>query len=145
MKLSTTEPWMRAADYGRRLRGLTINLIVSDIDAALVFQRDVLDAQVVYSDRDFAVLRRGAAEWMLHADHTYRDHPLGGSLDTVVARGVGAELRIHGRDPDAAEAEAHRLGFTVLDGATDKPHGLREAFILDPDGYLWVPDVPHDA
>jgi hypothetical protein len=34
------------------------------------------------------------------------------------------------------------LGFTVLANAQDKPHGLREAFIIDADGYLWVPDMP---
>ena len=141
MKLSTIEPWMAASDYGRTLHGLTINLLVRDIDAALAFHRDVLDAEVVYADRDFAVVRRGEAEWMLHADHTYHDHPLSGSLGAGLARGVGAELRLHGRDPDAAEAAAHRLGYSVLDGAADKPHGLRETFILDPDGYLWVPDV----
>ena len=54
----------------------------------------------------------------------------------------GAELRLHGRDPDDAEAAARALGLTVMAGAMDKPHGLREAFIIDPDGYLWVPDVP---
>ena len=78
---------------------------------------------------------------MLHADHAYRDHPLHGSLGADLARGIGAELRLHGRDPDAAEAAARRLGYDVLDGATDKPHGLREAYILDADGYLWVPDI----
>jgi hypothetical protein len=30
----------------------------------------------------------------------------------------------------------------VVAGPTNKPHGLREAYILDPEGYLWVPDVP---
>ena len=33
-------------------------------------------------------------------------------------------------------------GFQVLAGATDKPHGLREAYIEGPDGYVWVADVP---
>ncbi len=141
MKLGAKTPWMPAADYGRSLRGLTFNLLVRDVDAALEFHREVLDAEVVYSDADFAVLRRGEAEWMLHADHTYRDHPLYGSLNTGLARGIGAELRLHGRDPDAAEAAARRLDCTVLAGATDKPHGVREAFLIDPDGYLWVPDV----
>ncbi len=141
MKLRTTEPWMASADYGPTLRGLTINLLVRDMGAALPFHREVLDAGVVYADPDFAVLRRGEAEWRLHADHAYRDHPLHGSLGAELARGVGAELRLHGRDPDAAEAAARRLGYDVLDGATDKPHGLREAYILDADGYLWVPDI----
>jgi hypothetical protein len=26
--------------------------------------------------------------------------------------------------------------------AADKAHGLREAYIGDPDGYIWVPDMP---
>jgi hypothetical protein len=51
-------------------------------------------------------------------------------------------LRLHGRDPDAAEAAARRLGYTVLASTVDKPHGLREVYLLDADGYLWVPDVP---
>ncbi|MEE8533627.1 MAG: VOC family protein [Alphaproteobacteria bacterium] len=142
MKLSTRDPWMPAPDYGRSLEGLTINLLVSDVAAALAFHREVLDAEVVYDDPDFAVLRRGSAEWMLHADHTYKDHPLYGSLTGELARGIGAELRLHGRDPDEAEAAARRLGLTVLQGAMDKPHGLREAFLIDADGYLWVADVP---
>ena len=30
-------------------------------------------------------------------------------------------------------------GYTVLAKAADKPHGLREVDIVDPDGYIWVP------
>ncbi len=142
MKLSTTEPWMSAEAYGRSLRGLGVNLLVQDVAASLPFHRQVLGAAVVYSDADFAVLRRDEAEWLLHADHTYRDHPLYGSLEAGLARGIGAELRLHGRDPDEAEAAAREHGYTVLDGASDKPHGLREAYIVDGDGYLWVPDIP---
>ncbi|MGQ4806882.1 hypothetical protein NKDENANG_00219 [Candidatus Entotheonellaceae bacterium PAL068K] len=141
MKLRTGEPWMPAPDYGRLLRGLTLNLLVRDVAAALSFHRDVLSAEVIYSDPDFAVLRHGGVEWMLHADHTYLDHPLHESLGSDRTRGIGAELRLHGCDPDQAEAAARRLGFTVLASATDKPHGLREVYLIDADGYLWVPDV----
>ena len=142
MKLRTGDPWMPAPDYGRSLHGLSVNLLVRDVEAALAFYRDVLGAEVVYSDPDFAVCRRGDVEWMAHADHTYEAHPLHASLAQDLARGVGAELRLHGCDPDAAEAAARRLGFTVLAKAQDKPHGLREAYLLDADGYLWVPDIP---
>jgi catechol 2,3-dioxygenase-like lactoylglutathione lyase family enzyme len=133
---------MPAPHYSRSLCGLTLNLLVRDVARALPFHREVLGAEVVYSDPDFAVLRFGAVEWMLHADHTYRDHPLHATLSQSQQRGVGAELRLHGRDPDAAEAAAKRLGHAVLASATDKPHGLREAYLIDPDGYLWVPDIP---
>ena len=43
---------------------------------------------------------------------------------------------------DAAAVTAEGLGYTVLAGAADKPHGLREAYIADPDGYVWVLDRP---
>ena len=142
MKLRTGDPWMPADAYGRSLTGFSVNLLVRDVEAAVHFQRQVLGAHVEYVDPDFAAVRFGDAHWCLHADHTYRDHPLHGSLDEGLARGIGAELRLHGRDPDQAEAEARRLGYTVLAGAIDKPHGLREAYIIDDDGYLWVPDVP---
>jgi catechol 2,3-dioxygenase-like lactoylglutathione lyase family enzyme len=141
MKLRTGDPWMPATQYSHSLRGLTLNLLVRDISRSLPFHRDVLGAQVIYSDPDFAVLRHGEVEWMLHADHTYLEHPLHAHLSQDVPRGLGAELRLHGRDPDEAEAAARRCGATVLASAEDKPHGLREAFLLDPDGYLWVADI----
>ena len=133
---------MPADAYGRSLRGLTLNMLVQDIETSLRFQREVLGAAVVYSDPDFAVLEGFAAQWMLHADHTYSDHPLSGVVSGLQGRGAGVELRLHGRDPDDAEAAARRLDYTVLQGAADKPHGLREAFIIDDDGYMWVPDIP---
>ncbi len=142
MKLASEDPWMPAPDYGKSLKGLGINLLVRDVSRAVAFGVEVLGADIVHDDPDFAVLRRGTAEWMLHADHTYQDHPLHGSLGDDLPRGIGAELRLHGCAPDAAEARARELGFTVLDGTADKPHGLREVYILDADGYLWVPDVP---
>ena len=146
----TSPPWMPADEYGRSLKGLGINLLVRDIEKALPFQNRVLGAETVYADPDIAVLRftpPGAdapIEWMLHADHTYDRHPLSGNLDEVAWRGIGVELRLHGRDPDVAEAEAQKMGAVVLAGALDKPHGLREAYLVDEDGYLWVPDLPID-
>lgn len=145
MKLRTGEPWMAAADYGRSLEGLTINLLVRDVAAALNFHRQVLEAQEVYSDPDFAVFRHRRFEWMLHADHTYDEHPFGGRCRGEGRRGDGVELRLHGRDPDQAEAVARRLGYQVLAATSDRPHGLREVFIVDGDGYVWVPDIATKA
>ena len=85
----------------------------------------------------------GTVEWMLHADHTYGDHPLLALTGDNALRGVGVELRLHGLDPDAAASTAHKLDFTVLQAPADKPHGLREAYIVDPDGYVWVPGRAH--
>jgi N-acetyltransferase len=142
MKKRIGDPWIPAETYGQSLAGLTANLLVSEVAQSVVFAACVLDAHAVYSDADFAVLRHQEAEWMVHADHTYKGHPLCGSLAPEIVRGIGIELRLHGRDPDTAEAAARQAGYTVLAGSSDKPHGLREAHILDPDGYCWVPDIP---
>jgi hypothetical protein len=142
MKRREGEPWMPAPQYGASLRGLTVNLLVAEIERAHPFHVRVLRATCVYRDQDIAVYRHGDAQWMLHADHTYDGHPLHATLGLGLHRGVGAELRLHGCDPDAAQAAARRLGFDVVASAADKPHGLREAYLMDADGYLWVPDVP---
>ena len=141
MKLRVGDPWMPAPEYSRTLKGLTINLLVKEIEPALNFAQEVLAAEVVYSDPDFAVLSAYGAEWMLHADHTYDKHPMGDTVSSGDARGAGAEIRLHGRDPDAAEQAARNDGYEVMSPATDKGHGVRETFIRDQDGYVWVPDV----
>jgi uncharacterized glyoxalase superfamily protein PhnB len=141
MKLRTGEPWMSGKEYGQSLRGLTVNILVNDIGAALAFQRDVLDVDIIYSDPDFAVCSGFGSEWMLHADHTYENHPMSGTVNPGQLRGSGIELRLHGCDPDRAEAAARQHGFEVLSPPTNKGHGLREVHIRDKDGYIWVPDV----
>ena len=143
LRKSNQKPWLPASEYGRRLVGLTLNLLVRDVIAALPFHRKVLGADEMYSDKDFAAFKRGESEWMLHADHTYDQHPLYSDMvGGRRVRGIGAELRLHGRDPDAAVVAALSLGMKVVATAADKPHGLREAYILDLDGYMWVPDIP---
>ncbi len=139
MKQREGEAFMSAADFGRSLTGLGINLLVASMARALAFQRQVLQVEEVYADADFAVLRHQGAVWMLHADHTYDRHPLLPLLGDGAVRGLGCELRLYGIDPDAAEARARAAGFTVLAATADKPHGLREAYLLDADNYLWVP------
>jgi hypothetical protein len=86
-------------------------------------------------------MKLNGQEFMFHADETYRNNELKGILAGNDARGIGVELRIYGLDPDLAEDRARNGGWTVLAGSIDKPHGLREAMILDDEGYLWIPSV----
>jgi catechol 2,3-dioxygenase-like lactoylglutathione lyase family enzyme len=141
MKLRVGDPWMSSKAYSHTLKSLSINLLVAQIERALAFQREVLGVSVVYSDPDFAVCSGYGTEWMLHADHTYDKHAMGRTVAPGTLRGAGVELRLHGCDPDQAEAAAGRLGYEVLVPATDKGHGMREVYLRDPDGYIWVPDV----
>jgi hypothetical protein len=78
---------------------------------------------------------------MLHADHSYSHHPMSGIVAGTDTRGAGIEIRVYGLDPDKVEARARECGDHVLAGSLDKPHGLRECFIVDPEGYVWVPST----
>ena len=137
--------FLSADAYGRSLRGFGVNLLVSDVARAVAFQRDVLGVQVVHEERDFAVLSHGGHQWMLHGDQTYSAHPLLALTGDGTIRGAGAELRLYDLDPDGAEARARAAGHPVLAASSDKPHGLRECFLVDPDGYVWVPGWPKTA
>jgi hypothetical protein len=83
----TGDPWMPAPKYAATLRGLGINLMVTNIPTSVSFTGTVFSAQCVYSDPDFAVRRLGDMEWMLHADHTYDKHPLVGFVANIDGRG----------------------------------------------------------
>lgn len=136
---------MSAGDYGRTLPPFTVNLIVSDISRSVPFYTEVLGAKVIYFDPDFASLRVGALEFMLHADHSYDHHPWHAELSRGVRRGLGAELRLFNVDPDKTEARARKFGATILQRAQEKPHGWRDVIIADPDGYTWAIGVPTKA
>jgi uncharacterized glyoxalase superfamily protein PhnB len=135
------DPWMPGFRYGALLPPLSLNLIVRDIARATAFYRDVFDAEVHYADIDFAALRVGPAEVMLHADHTHDTHPWHAELLTAATRGLGAQMRILGIDPDRTERKARDAGAMVAVAATDKGHGWREVVVRDPDGYEWAVGV----
>lgn len=141
-KKRTGEPWMPAAAFGRSLpRGVGLNLLVAEVAPMAAFWRDVLGAGIVYADADFCALECLGSVVLLHADHSYLDHPMHG-IAAVEARGAGLEVRLYGLDPDAAEVRARAAGADILAGAADKPHGLRECHILGPHGYVFVPSLP---
>lgn len=145
---STKEPWsVEAPDFGKSLKGVGFNLLVAEMEPAVDFARRVLNAEIRYWNEDFAVLSANGFAWMLHADHTYSNNPLRGFVrdandDPVEGRGIGAEFHLYNQDPDAAEQRARDFGAVVLAGCLNKPHGLRECYILDPDGYCWVVSRP---
>ena len=138
----TGTPWMTPAEYGRTLTGLSMNLIVRDVAKSLPFYRDVLGFTVHYADADFAALQLAGARVQLHADHTYDTQPWAPRLAKPGLRGLGAEIRIMGIDPDAAERRANERGATVLNGSRDWPHGWRDVVLEDPDGYTFAVGSP---
>lgn len=128
-----------AGDFGRSLRGLGLNLLVTDVQATAAFLAEVFDMTAHRVSADFAIMVYNGQPFQLHSDGTYSANPYQALLPENPPRGAGAELRLYATDPDVAAARAEAAGGTVLQPPTDKPHGLREAFILDRDGYAWVP------
>lgn len=137
MKKRTGEPWIPGHVYGRSLPEFTVNLIVRDLDRSLAFYRDVLDATVHYSDLDFAAIRIRGLELMLHVDHAYDQNPWSDHLAGGEARGLGAELRLFGVDPDEVERRA-LAAARLFKPVSVRGHGWREVMVQDPDGYVWA-------
>jgi uncharacterized glyoxalase superfamily protein PhnB len=141
-KTRTGDSFMPAGEYGRVLPKFSVNLLVRNVAKSLIFYRDVLGATVRYADGDFAALSLLGTDFMLHADHAYDHHPLYALLQAARERGVGAELRFLGLNPDEVEDRAKHASTTIVQPAKDYAHGWREVTLLDPDGYIWTVGLP---
>lgn len=129
-----------ARDFGHALRAVSLNLLCRDLAAEAAFLKAVFDMQVHRLSRDFAILLHAGQPIQLHSDSAFAGHPLTGLLPEAGARGAGIEIRLHEADPDQAAARAEAAGGMVLQAPRDKAgHGLREAVILSPAGYAFVP------
>ncbi|WP_299401888.1 glyoxalase [uncultured Roseobacter sp.] len=131
-----------ADDFGKSLRGIGLNLLVRDVRATCAFLEAVFAVGVHRLSDDFAIITYGAEVFQLHSDGTYAENPLLGLLPENPPRGAGIEIRLYDSDPEVAVARAKAQGAMILQPPTDKPHGLREAYILCNDGYAWVPSRP---
>lgn len=140
-KLREGKPWMPGYRYGALLPPLSLNLLVTDVARSVAFYQAVFEAEVHYFDVDFGAVRVGAAEVMLHADHTHDEHDWHDILQQGAKRGVGAQFRLLGIDPDRIQKNAETADATVIAPASDKGHGWREVLVRDPDGYEWAVGV----
>ncbi|MEO1734242.1 MAG: glyoxalase [Pseudomonadota bacterium] len=128
--------------FGRSLRGIGLNLLVRDVQAECRFLNSVFEMTAHQVSPDFAILRYGEQVFQLHADSTYSANPLLNLLPENPPRGAGIEIRLYESDPDTVADRAVAFGATVLQPPTDKPHGLRETYILCENGYAWVASRP---
>ncbi|MDJ0612078.1 MAG: hypothetical protein QNJ29_00270 [Rhizobiaceae bacterium] len=127
--------------FGKSLQGIGLNLLVRDVKSLACFLVDVFDMKAHQVTDDFAIMTYGNDVFQLHSDGTYHGHPLPSLLPENGPRGGGIEIRLYNTDPDEAahKAQTHPHATTLLQEAMDKPHGLRECFILCENGYAWVP------
>ncbi len=133
-----------AAEFGAGLHGVTLNLLTRDLRGEAAFLAAVFGCAVHRLSDDYAIVLHDGIVMQLHSDRTFAAHPLYALLPEAGPRGAGVEIRLHGANPDQACAQAAAFeGSMVLSPAKDKVgHGLREAVILSPSGYAFVPSIP---
>lgn len=128
-----------AGDFGKSLRGIGLNLLVRDVVEQCRFLEAIFGVKSHRVSADFAIVTYGDQVFQLHSDGTYHSNPLQGLLPDNPPRGAGVEIRLYDTDPEDAVARAKAIDAVILQEPTDKPHGLREAYILCENGYAWVP------
>ncbi|MFT7594067.1 MAG: putative enzyme related to lactoylglutathione lyase [Paracoccaceae bacterium] len=133
---------IKADAFGRSLKGIGLNLLVRDVPGQCAFLETVFGVTSHQVTADFAIVTYGDQVFQLHSDATYHSNPLLSLMPETPPRGAGIEIRLYDSDPDAAVAKAEAVGAMILQAPTDKPHGLREAYILCENGYAWVPSRP---
>ncbi len=134
---------MEAAEVGQVLRGFGLNLLCREVSPLAERIASVPEMRVIRANDDYAIIAGPeVAETLiiqLHAHTTYHANPLSSLLPEAGARGAGAEFRLFDMDRDVAARRAEVAGWHILQPPTDKPHGLRECYLLDLEGYCWVP------
>lgn len=130
-----------AAEFGQSLTGLGVNILTRDAAVLAKFLVDVFGMQAFRVSPDFAILTHDGGLLQLHGDATFAAHPLHGMLPEAGLRGTGIQIYLFNVDPDAAVARAKAAGSTILEPPSDKPHGLREATVLAPEGQAFTAAV----
>ncbi|WP_106609415.1 glyoxalase [Shimia abyssi] len=131
-----------AGTFGKSLRGIGLNLLVREVPAFCAVLETVFDMKSYQVTKDFAIVTYGDQVFQVHADGTFHSHPLLGLLPEAGARGAGLEIHLYDTDPDEAVRRGRDVGMHVLQEPKDKPHGLRECYLLCDNGYAWVASRP---
>jgi lactoylglutathione lyase len=117
--------------------GLRLELFVEDMGESVSFYRRVLGFEVVREERgDYASLRSG--DIMLGIGPIAKLPETGGSFTRCIAsqrRGLGVEIVMEVDDLSAAHRRVLDSGHPVFEPPQQRPWGLWDFRIVDPDGY----------
>ncbi len=111
-----------------------------DVEASVRFYTDKLGFELVRLEREtisgreratFAIVGVGNAVMMLAHESLY----VRGGEGLATPRGVGIDTRIVVDDVDAMYRRATDNDVTIVHDIGDRPYGLRDFIIRDPDGF----------
>ncbi len=126
------------AALGRSLTGVGLNILTRDAGALARFVSEVFGLTLLRESRDFALVQHQGQIIQFHSDAAFAGHPLYALLPENPPRGTGVQIYLFNTDPDASAVRAEALGGSLLELPRDKPHGLREATILSPEGHAFT-------
>jgi catechol 2,3-dioxygenase-like lactoylglutathione lyase family enzyme len=115
-----------------------LELFVEDLDASVVFYERALGFRVARREPEYASLRRGDAELGLAAISGLpaRGDGPGFSQERLAGdRGAGVEIVLEVEDLATAVDAVERAGFGLAEPPRERPWGLRDFRLADPDGY----------
>lgn len=99
---------------------LTPQLPVTDLAATQAWYRDVLGFEIAWANRDFGAVWRDRVEIF---------------FARVASPVPGSCLCVRVDDADALCAEYRERGARIVEGPEDKPWGMREFALEDPNGH----------
>jgi catechol 2,3-dioxygenase-like lactoylglutathione lyase family enzyme len=115
-----------------------LELFVADLDTSVAFYERALGFRVARRETEYASLLRGDAELGLAP---IAKLPVGGAAPGFTQervardRGAGVEIVLEVEDLAAAADAVGRAGFGLVEPPRERPWGLRDFRLADPDGY----------
>lgn len=117
--------------------GMRLELFVEDMEASIAFYTQVLAFEVTrHEPDDYASLRWGNA--ILGIGPVAKLLKEGGYFGRDISsrrRGLGVEIVLEVDDVEEWHVRVEASGHPILEPLQDRPWGLRDFRIADPDGY----------
>ena len=120
----------------KRPMNLRLELFVADVERAIRFYREVLGFALLRREPDYASLGQG--DVVLGLDPVAKLPAAEGYFTRsrlAQGRGLGVEIVLEVDDVGAAYDAVRERGHPVLKPLRDRPWGLTDFRIADPDGY----------
>ena len=119
---------------------LVPQLRTTDLDRAIHFYTETLGLTLSFRYQDFYA-GVSSGEWMIHLKLVEDPDP---SID-FVREGQHLHLHIGVRDIQSAFRQVEEAGVKIVEGIADRPWGITEFVIEDPDGHtLYFGSAPAD-
>ena len=116
---------------------LQVNLAVHEMDRMVQFYVHTLGFKQMVMNPGYVLLHRGALIIGLKTDDLLWHPALTEQPRDEVIRGIGVELVLEVSDIEQFYTHIQQAGITIQEPLTDRPWGVKDFRILDPEGYYW--------